>query len=333
MLCILKTKILIIRFSSIGDIVLTSPVVRCLKNQLDNAEIHFLTKSKHADLVEANPYIDKIHLYESNLQDVIPQLQEEKFDYIVDLHHNIRTQVVKSNLKAKSFSLNKINIRKWLLVTLKMNVVPEVHIVDRLLMTVSALGIKNDYQGLDFFIPENEEYDIEKLPEEFRQSYVAIALSGTYLTKRLPSEKHLEYMSLIDVPYILIGGKAERQIAEDITEKSTGKVLNLCNRLSINESASIVKNAQLVITNDTGLMHIAAAFKKKILSLWGSTTPNLGMYPYLPHPDSKMQQVSGLRCQPCTKIGKHQCPKTHFKCMLQQDSKSIAEWIQQNFKE
>ena len=328
----MKTKILVIRFSSIGDIVLTSPVIRCLKNQLGDTEIHFLTKSKHANLVEANPYIDKIHLHGSNLQDIIPQLQDEKFDYIVDLHHNIRTQVVKSNLKAKSFSLNKINIRKWLLVTLKMNVVPEIHIVDRLLMTVSSLGIKNDYQGLDFFIPKDEEYNPEELPEQFRQSYVAIVLSGSYQTKRFPSEKHLEYMSLIDVPYILVGGKAELQIADDITKNSTGRILNLCNKLSIYESASIVKNAQLVISNDTGLMHIAAAFKKKILSLWGSTTPNLGMYPYLPHPESKMLQVSGLRCQPCTKIGKHQCPKTHFKCMLQQDSKSIAEWIQQNFQ-
>ncbi len=266
-----------------------------------------------------------------NLMDIIPELQAEKFDYIIDLHHNIRSQIVKSNLRVKSFSFNKINIRKWLLVKLRINILPNIHIVDRMFHAIAPLGIKNDYQGLDYFIPENEEFDLINLPVQFRDGYVAVVLSGTYLTKRLPAGKHLEYMQMANVPYILLGGKSERNTALEIQKESRGNVLNMCNKLSINESASLVQQANLVIANDTGLMHIAAAFKKKILSLWGSTTPDFGMFPYFPDPKSKMQLVDGLKCQPCSKIGRHQCPKNHFKCMTEQRSSAMADWIIQNF--
>lgn len=324
-------KILIIRFSSIGDIVLTSPVVRCIKHQLGDVEIHFLTKSKHYDLVKSNPYIDRIHLFDSSLQEIIPSLQEEKFDYVIDLHHNIRSQIVKSNLKSKALSLNKINLRKWLLINLRINVMPNIHIVDRMFHALAPLGIKNDYKGLDYFIPADDETPVDNLPKDYRNGYVAVVLAGSFFTKRLPAEKHLEYMSQCNVPYVMIGGKDEVKIAEEI-EKNTGlKVLNYCDKLNIGESASIVRNARLVITNDTGLMHIASAFNKKILSIWGSTTPDLGMYPYFPDSYSKMLKVNGLSCQPCSKIGKHECPKNHFKCMLEINSNDVAEWIEDNF--
>ena len=327
----MKTKILIIRFSSIGDIVLTTPVIRCLKEQLDNTEIHFLTKAKHQNLLAANPYINKMHLLEENLQDIIPQLQVEKFNLLIDLHNNIRTQLVKQSLRIKSYTLNKINLKKWLLVNFKFDLMPNVHIVDRKIKAVAPLGIKNDYNGLDYFIPKEHEYPISKLPEGFRNGFVAIVLAGTYFTKRLPAEKHLEIIEKADLPYVLIGGENENSLAEEICSQTNGKVLNLCGKLNINESASVVKNARVVVTNDTGLMHIAAAFKKKIISIWGSTVPDLGMFPYFPDPVSKMQKVDGIKCQPCSKIGRQQCPKKHFNCMLNQDSSEIARWITSNF--
>ncbi|MGQ8337093.1 glycosyltransferase family 9 protein [Sunxiuqinia sp. A32] len=327
----MKTKILIIRFSSIGDIVLTSPIVRCIKQQLDDVEIHFLTKAKHQDLLIANPFIDHIHLLQENLSDIIPVLQEQKFDLIIDLHNNIRSQVVKQSIRAKSYTLNKINFRKWLLVQFKIDVMPNVHIVDRMMSTVSSLGVKNDLAGLDHFIPEEQEYSLSDLPAEFQNGYVAIVLAGTYFTKRLPAEKQIEIINKSKLPFILLGGKSEKKLADEISKSATSKVLNLCTKLSINQSASIVKQANLVIANDTGLMHIAAAFKKKILSVWGSTTPALGMFPYLPDAKSKMQKVDGLNCQPCSKIGRHQCPKKHFRCMHEQNSSEITNWIIRNF--
>ncbi|MGQ7868920.1 glycosyltransferase family 9 protein [Sunxiuqinia sp. sy24] len=327
----MATKILIIRFSSIGDIVLTSPVVRCLKKQLPQTEIHFLTKEKHENLLQANPYIDRIHLLKSNLTELVQQLQQEDYDYIVDLHHNLRSQFIKRNLRKKTFTLQKLNIKKWLLVTFKINILPKLHIVDRMMATVATLGIKNDLQGLDHFIPEKENYPLDNLPDKFRKGYVALVLAGTYYTKRLPAEKHLELIHQTDVRYILLGGKNELKLAQQIEVHAPGRVFNLCHKLSLNQSASLVRDARLVVANDTGLMHIAAAFQKKVLSIWGSTTPNLGMTPYLPNPHSQMQKVDGLSCQPCSKIGRQYCPKKHFRCMLAHDTAEMAHWIKLNF--
>ncbi len=182
-ICTLKTKVLIIRFSSIGDIVLTSPVVRCIKQQMPDVEVHFLTKKKHSDLVASNPYIDKVHLYEERLNEVIPFLQEEKFTYVIDLHRNIRSLIVKKRLRAKSFSFNKLNIRKFFLIHLKINTMPNKHIVDRMFDAIPGLGIKNDGKGLDFFISDSDDF-IDRLPQQFSDGYVALVLAGSYDTKR-----------------------------------------------------------------------------------------------------------------------------------------------------
>src|SRR5438093_10063341 len=129
-------KILIIRFSSIGDIVLTTPVIRCLKKQVANAEIHYLTKKGYAPILSANPFVDKLHILDNDLDAVITELKRENFDLIVDLHHNLRSLKVKKSLKVPARSFNKLNIEKWLLTNLKLNVMPSEHIVDRYLKTV-----------------------------------------------------------------------------------------------------------------------------------------------------------------------------------------------------
>src|SRR4030081_3061982 len=122
-------KFLIIRFSSIGDIVLTTPVVRCLKKQIATAEIHYLTKSNYSSIIAPNPYIDKAHYLEKNIQDVIRELQQENFDYIIDLHNNMRSFKVKEALGKKTFSVDKLNAKKWIYTNLKLNILPQVHIV------------------------------------------------------------------------------------------------------------------------------------------------------------------------------------------------------------
>ena len=147
-------KFLVIRFSSIGDIVLTTPVVRCLKKQVVTAEVHYLTKKSFAKIFEANPYIDKVHYLENDLNAVIASLQQEDFDYVIDLHNNLRTKKVKQALKKQAFSFTKLNIQKWLLTALKINKMPAIHIVDRYLQTLESFGVKNDGAGLDYFIPK-----------------------------------------------------------------------------------------------------------------------------------------------------------------------------------
>jgi ADP-heptose:LPS heptosyltransferase len=321
-----KVKILIIRFSSIGDIVLCTPVIRCLKNQIEGeAEIHFITKAQYRPILEHNPYLDQIHTIDKTTDEVIDELKAIEFDYVIDLHHNLRSARIKSRLKALHFSFNKLNIQKWLLVNFKMNRMPNVHIVDRYMETTKALGIENDGQGLDYFLPPD--LQPAELPANFSSNYQALVLAATHNTKR-PLEKHYQkLLAGIQKPMILIGGKAEAEMGERLAKLHPDKVLNMAGKSSLAQSALLIRNAQLVITPDTGMMHIAAAFDKPILSIWGNTVPEFGMYPYYAK-DSKNQveiyEVKDLGCRPCSKIGYAKCPKGHFKCMENQEWDGLA---------
>ncbi len=326
----MKVKILIIRLSSIGDIVLTSLVVRCLKNQIENAEIHFVSKEQYVSILKSNPYIDKVHVLEENMWDLIQEIASEKFDYIIDLHHNFRSARLKRNIKAKAFSVNKLNWQKMLLIRFKINNLPNKHIVDRYLETTAPLHIQNDGKGLDYFIPEKDEFKKTDLPALFQKGYVAFVIAGTYATKKLPVEKISEICQKTNYPVILLGGKQEFAEGEKVLSQSKGNVLNFAGKINLNKSASLVRDARVVLTNDTGLMHIAAAFQKKILSFWGNTVADFGMEPYMPNPASKRLEVENLKCRPCSKLGFQKCPKKHFKCMNEISVDEAVKWIEEN---
>lgn len=320
------TKILILRFSSIGDIVLTSPVIRCLKQQITGCVLHFFTKKKFESIVANNPNIDKLFLLENNLSEILITLKKEKYDYIIDLHHNLRTWRIKSALGRKSYSFRKLNFEKWLLVNFKINKLPALHIVDRYFKTVNKLGVKNDLKGLDFFIDNKNEIKLNSLPKNFQNGFIAFAIGGQHATKRLPDEKIINICRKLKQPIILLGGKEDVNTGEKISSYvGRDKVYNACGKYNIQQSASIIKHAQKVITHDTGLMHIAAAFKKDIISVWGNTIPEFGMTPYLAGEKSSMIEVKDLNCRPCSKIGYNRCPKKHFYCMNLIDENDIVE--------
>lgn len=319
-------KFLIVRFSSIGDIVLTTPVIRCLKQQIENAEIHFLVKKQFYPVIKANPYLDKIHLFQGNYSSLISELKKEDFHYIIDLHHNLRTFRLKSRLRLLSFSFNKLNVKKWLLVNLKINKLPDIHIVDRYLQTVRMFDVVNDNKGLDYHIPPGEEIIVSDLPGDFRQGYIAVVIGAKHFTKQVPDEKLIEICNHVRYPVILLGGSEDFEKAEKVKKSCTREVLNFCGQYSVNQSASLIRQSRLVITPDTGLMHIAAAFRKKIISLWGNTIPEFGMSPYMADPDSRIFQVNGLRCRPCSKIGFKKCPRKHFRCMNDIDIDEVIRY-------
>lgn len=318
-------KYLVVRFSSIGDIVLTTPVIRCLKNQVQDARIHYVTKERFTPILSSNPYIDHIHSYSGNLNALISELKNEHFDYIIDLHHNLRSALLKSRIRIISFSFPKLNVQKWLLVNLKINRLPDMHIVDRYFKTVRLFDVTNDNQGLDYFIPEEDIVPLESLPVEFRKGYIAFAIGGLYTTKKLTAEKIIGICKTVDKPVILLGGKDDTETGSEIAEEAGKTIYNACGTYSINQSASLVRQAELVITHDTGLMHIAAAFRKKIISIWGNTIPEFGMYPYHPDPASVIIQVPNLSCRPCSKIGFDKCPKKHFKCINDIDIDRVVQ--------
>lgn len=321
-------KVLVIRFSSIGDIVLTTPVVRCLKKQAGAAQVHYLTKASFRGIIETNPYIDKGHYLEDDWDGLMEKLRQEQFDYIVDLHHNIRTLRVKRALKVKSWSFDKLNIRKWLLTTFKINILPPLHIVDRYMDTVKDLGVRNDGKGLDYFIPESDKVKEQDIPLSHTFGYIGIAIGAALNTKKLPLEKLKELCGAIEHPIILLGGKEDKVEGDLIAAIDPIKIYNACGKFSLNESADLVRGAKLLISPDTGLMHIAAAFQKPILSIWGNTVPAFGMTPYYGAGGvpaySRVFEVKPLGCRPCSKIGYDRCPKKHFKCMQEQDIAAIV---------
>jgi ADP-heptose:LPS heptosyltransferase len=321
----MKIKFLLIRFSSIGDIVLTTPVIRCLKQQVEGSIIHYAVKRQYLPLLENNPYIDAIHCLDNSLIKLIRELKEEQFDYIIDLHHNIRTFMIKSSLRIVDFAFHKLNIEKWLRVNFKIDRLPRIHIVDRYMETVSLFEVVNDSKGLDYFIPEKDSNTVLSLPPAFRSGYVALVVGARHFTKQLPVPKLISLCNRIGKPVVLLGGKEDSETSEIVIKQAKGEVFNACGLFSIHQSASLVQHARVVITPDTGLMHIAAAFKKKIISVWGNTIPEFGMFPYLPDTDSRMIQVTGLSCRPCSKIGYAACPKKHFRCMNDIDENQIAD--------
>jgi ADP-heptose:LPS heptosyltransferase len=330
-------KFLILRFSSIGDIVLTTPVIRCLKKKFPEAEIHYATKKAFHTIVRHNPYITKVHLLNDSVFGLINELKQQKFDYVIDLHHNQRTWLIKLMLGIKSCSFNKLNYEKWLMVNFKVNKLPKQHIVDRYMATCKSLGVENDGEGLDYFVGGDEEVDIKSLPTGFSNGYVGWVIGAKQNTKRFPPEKIANALDKINLPVILLGGKEDSASAEQIMATTSNKaVLNACGKYSLNQSASLVQQAKMIVTNDTGLMHIAAAFKKPIFSIWGNTIPAFGMGPYygqnyLPGISSKNAltqfEVLNLSCRPCSKLGYSQCPKGHFKCMKEIDEFEIAKQI------
>jgi len=312
-------KFLIIRFSSIGDIILTTPVIRCLRKQLPDAEIHFLTKQSYKGIVASNPYIDKIHTLADSFELMLHELQTEEYDYIIDLHHNLRTLRIKNFLKnVKAFSFDKLNVEKFIYTNFKINTLPKKHIVDRNLETVASLGIVNDGLGLDYFIPEKDTISNKDLPASHVLGYIAIVIGAALATKKMPLHKLKELCAAIKHPVILLGDKGDYEDGKDIAEADDIKVYNACGKFNLNESADILRKAKLVISHDTGLMHIAAALQKPIISIWGNTVPAFGMYPYygkLSAQHYDVVEINKLWCRPCSKIGYKKCPRGHFKCM------------------
>ncbi len=319
-------KYLIIRFSSIGDIVLTTPVVRMLKTRRPHAQIHVVTKKKFADLYASNPYVHKVHTLDGSLLELIKELKREHFDFVLDLHRNIRSSIVKFALGEKTFVFNKLNVAKWLLVHLKIDILPDIHIVDRYVGVLSGLDIKNDNKGLDFFIPQNTTLPQEVAAGVGGGGFVALALGAQHATKKMPIQKVAELCQLIKGKVVLLGGPDEREQGEYVAQRCPN-VYNACGLLNIYQSALFLKKSKVVVAHDTGLMHIAAALKKDIVSVWGNTVPKFGMYPYHSGKHSKMFEVKNLRCRPCSKIGYNKCPKGHFRCMAEQDYEGMAEYV------
>lgn len=320
-------KLLVVRFSSIGDVVLTTPVVRCLKQQVTNAEIHFITKKAFQSVLDQNPYIDQIITIEKSVDEVIDRLKGEKYDHVIDLHNNIRTLRLKRALKVKSAAFPKKNFSKLLLTTFKINRMPKVHVVDRYFEAVKHLGVFNDQKPCDFFLADADIVDLDAIAL-VPKKYIGVAMGAQYATKQMPVSLMAAILKGIQLPVVLLGGPMDSERAAALIQQLPGqRVLDLCGKLTLRQSAFMTKHCTKLLTGDTGLMHIASCFETPIVSVWGNTVPDFGMYAYAPQNKSRytIHEVEGLSCRPCSKIGYKECPKKHFNCMHLQNAELIRE--------
>ena len=324
-------KVLIIRFSSIGDIVLTTPIVRCIKKQL-NAKVHYLTKDSYKSIVTPNPFVDKVYTISSDVKPILGHLRKEDYDLVIDLHKNFRSWRVKRALGTRTIAFDKINYEKWLMVRFKKDRLPDTHLVDRYFSALRSISVKDDGLGLNYFIPKEDKIEIPKFLKEngvttsFGNQYIAIAIGAAHNTKKLPNEKLIEICTKIKIPVILLGGPSDKKNGDKIKAAVGAHVINSAGKLSVHQSASIIQQATKVISHDTGMMHIAAAFQKELISVWGNTIPKFGFFPYYGSNNTDLNttmEVEGLSCRPCSKLGRGFCPKGHFKCMKQQDIPQI----------
>ena len=347
-------RLLFIRFSSIGDIVFTTPAIRCAKEQIPGVEIHFLTKASMKAVTIDNPYIDHFHYFDKDLNATINQLKACNFDYIIDLHKNYRTYKIQKALGVPSLSYQKLSLQKFLLTKLHLNFMPVRHIADRCLDALLSLGVVNDGKGLDHFIPKETELNPIAVPAYFQSGYIALVIGASYATKKLPISALQKLCHKIPYPIVLIGGKEDEAEGAAVEAINPIKIWNACGKFNLHESAILVKQARTVISHDTGFLYIACAFHKKTVAIWGGTSPALQVEPYYPSAQQESKNsvgtqissatlnhnemyfnaiVPNLPCQPCSNYGTKHCPQGHFACMQQQDLQSIADKAIAFFKE
>lgn len=298
------TRILVLRFSSIGDIVLTTPVLRQLHSQLDGeVEVHYVTRKAYAPLVAHHPAVHTVHAFDKDLTEVLDAIMGVEFHYVVDLHHNLRSSIAKKKVKALDFTVDKRNLDKWLMVRFGIDRLKGQHIVERYLTAIGPFGLVDDGKGLDLVIPQDQEVLSSDFPDGFNGPFAALAMGAAHEGKRMTESQLIGICNNAPLPVVLLGGKEDMEMASSVAAASTGTTWNTAGAFSILQSASLVQQAGVLVAGDTGLMHIAAAVQTPVVSVWGCTSPKLGMAPWRPHPNSVIVEPTDRPKRPCSKLG------------------------------
>ncbi|MBI1803731.1 MAG: lipopolysaccharide heptosyltransferase II [Ignavibacteria bacterium] len=326
------TKILIVRFSSLGDIILASPLIRILRAAYPHAQIDFLVKSEYADILKPNPHLSSVIELKTAERDELRtlkrQLRANRYDLILDLHNNLRSRYVRLFSRTRRVRVvRKRAIARFFLVKRKWNFYrDDTSVADRYLETVKSFGLRNDGKGLEVFVPEEVTASASAIVSKCQLGrytrILGMVPTARHYTKRWPQERFVEfgiqYAKAQRSKVLLFGSKDEVEYCGDIAqmvnaELGSPAVESLAGKLTLLETAAVFDRCDVVVTNDTGLMHLAAARKRKIVAVFGSTVRELGFFPY--GTESIVVEKQGLSCRPCTHIGLRECPRKHFLCM------------------
>ena len=305
-----KIKILVIRLSSLGDVLLTTPVLRALKNKFPSSKIHFLVKPQFTDAVRSNPNISKIIEYDtSNIFETKRNLKSQNFKIILDLQNNFRSRQITRFVHSKKYRFKKPSLKKWLLVKFKINFLKDYKKIPQR-YAESMEGLQLDSNGLELYIPNN----IKPVLDDSK-NYIGFCPGSQHRTKRWPKNYFIELGNMLvknDFKVVLFGGKNDRILCEEISNAIAGSI-NLQNEDNLLQIAADMKKCKVVVSNDSGLMHVATAMDVWVLAIFGSSVKEFGFTPY--GIKNLILENNSLHCRPCSHIGKGECPKNHFKCM------------------
>ena len=328
-----SSKTLVIRFSSIGDIVLSTPLLRVLRTRFPDGQIDYVTRSEYAELVKSNQNLNHTYEFDASegfdgLRALKKKIRNERYDLIVDIHDSLRSKYLRSLHGPQVTVVNKRVMQRSMLVNFKKNVYKDITpVAERYIEAVKDLGVVNDGKGLEIHIPDETLFrvsgKIAGLKLNQFEKVIGICPGARHFTKRWPPERFARVGAACaqktDSKLLLFGGPEDETICNQIcwdinNQTSSGKATSLCGQLGLLETAAAMEYCDVVITNDTGLMHIATAMHRKIIAIFGSTVKEFGFFPY--DPGAVVLEDSGLNCRPCSHIGRSECPEKHFKCML-----------------
>jgi heptosyltransferase-2 len=333
-------KVLIIRLSSIGDILLSTPFVRQVRQKFPEAQIDFVIKDVYKDLIKHNPHIDNIYTIKledrnSDLSEMKQVLEKQSYHVVFDLHNNIRSNYLKRNINAGTTrSIRKDKLKQSLLVWFKINKYDkEISIPERYLSVARDFGVVDDRKGLELFwdnaIIELAEKKAISNGFDLNSSFFALAPGAGFFTKRWPIKKFEQLIEIIrereNASIVIFGGAEDKKIGSELTKMKN--VIDFCGKLSLLESAYLISKGKVIISNDSGLMHMATAVQTPVLAIFGSTVRELGFFPY--RSKSRITENSEISCRPCSHIGRHKCPKNHFKCMEDISSEKVYKELEQ----
>lgn len=305
-------KILIIRLSSLGDILLTTPFIRSIKNQFPEIKIDFILRKEYSDALKLNPYLNKVFTYsrieKDNLQ-TFEEIKKSGYDLVIDLQNNLRSKKIISLIKSQSVSFSKNGLHKFLLVNFKINKLKDAsQIPIRYAKTI--LNFKLDEKGIDLII-DRKSADISS----DKNNLIGFCPGARHFTKRWPKEYFIELGKLFSqkgYQVVLFGGRSDKELCKGLAAEIP-TAIDLSNDDNLLQTFADMKLCRAIICNDSGLMHVASAANTNIIAIFGSTVKEFGFTPY--NCRNLILENNSLSCRPCSHIGKDHCPKKHFDCM------------------
>ena len=321
-------RILIIRLSAMGDVLLTTPLVRSVKARYPEARIDFLVKEDYAPLLRTNRHLDNLLLFSPEsgffeIRRILQKIRETEYDAILDLQVNLRSLIFRAFSGARRRIHHRPDRwRRFLLVHFGRGLQSVFQPVPlRFFDSISSLNVEDDGGGLDLIVEEGAKQTAVSVLGEGRR--IALAPGASRFTKRWPAEGFAEVGAHFQEKgnkVVLLGGEDDRDVCEEVARRMQKAPLNVAGRFLLQETAAAIAGSDLLISNDTGLMHMGAALRKPVVAVFGPTTAHLGFAPFR---TSSVVVERPLSCRPCSYHGTERCPKGHFKCMEEIQSMDV----------